>query len=263
MKTSSRILIFANLPGFLAVLAINYLSNSLPLNGKTPGQLSDQYPNLFTPAGLTFSIWGIIYLWLLVWVGAQVFALLNRSAAARIEPSVAKSGWLFFLSCLLNIGWLFAWHWEQLVLSVVVMLGLFITLLRLNRAAGVGFFKSSQSEKRLSHLPFGIYQGWISVALIANVTAVLVSRGWHGGSLGEMTWAILMVLAGATVAVLMLFRQNNIGHGSAVAWALLGIFLKRNGSLEAGSQVVAFVALASMVAVLVVAALRWRKWMAY
>lgn len=263
MKTSSRILVFANLLGFVAVLTINYLSNSLPLNGKTPGQLSDQYPNLFTPAGLTFSIWGIIYLWLLVWVGAQALALLNRSAAARMEPSVAKSGWLFFLSCLLNISWLFAWHWEQLVLSVVVMLGLFITLLRLNRAAGVGFFKSSQSEKRLSHLPFGIYQGWISVALIANVTAVLVNRGWHGGILGEMTWAILMILAGAFIAVWVLFRQNNIGHGLAVAWALLGIFLKRNGSLEAGSQAVAFVALASMAAVLVVAALRWRKWTAY
>jgi len=26
------------------------------------GDLSDLYPNLFTPAGLTFSIWGLIYL---------------------------------------------------------------------------------------------------------------------------------------------------------------------------------------------------------
>ena len=51
---------------FMIMVATNYLANALPFNNKTTGQLSDQYPNLFVPAGITFSIWGIIYLLLLL-----------------------------------------------------------------------------------------------------------------------------------------------------------------------------------------------------
>ena len=66
MKASFRTLAIANLLAFIAVLAVNYLANTLPLNGKDTGELSDQYPNLIVPAGITFSIWSVIYAWLAV-----------------------------------------------------------------------------------------------------------------------------------------------------------------------------------------------------
>ena len=47
---------------FVATVTVNYLAQLLPINGVTPGQVSDSMPNLFAPAGLTFSIWGLIYL---------------------------------------------------------------------------------------------------------------------------------------------------------------------------------------------------------
>ena len=53
---------------YLAMIATNYLANALPIGGKTTGELSDNLPNLFTPAGVTFSIWGLIYLLLAVYV---------------------------------------------------------------------------------------------------------------------------------------------------------------------------------------------------
>lgn len=49
---------FLNLVLFAGMVVMNYLANALPLNGKTTGELSDAWPNLFVPAGLTFSIWG-------------------------------------------------------------------------------------------------------------------------------------------------------------------------------------------------------------
>ena len=54
----SRLLFLAilNKIGFLGTFVVNGLSNALPLNGKTASELSDQYPNLFVPSGLTFSI---------------------------------------------------------------------------------------------------------------------------------------------------------------------------------------------------------------
>ena len=64
---------YLNLIAFVFMITMNYLANALPLNGKTTGQLSDQYPNLFTPAGITFSIWGVIYLLLLVFIILQLW----------------------------------------------------------------------------------------------------------------------------------------------------------------------------------------------
>ncbi|MFN0036775.1 MAG: hypothetical protein ACKVUS_17055 [Saprospiraceae bacterium] len=263
MKSSTRNLILLNVLGFLSVLAVNSLANALPLNGKTTGELSDQYPNLFTPAGLTFSIWGVIYAWLAVFVGFQIVALFRPSVAARVEPIVDKIGWFFLLTCIFNVSWMFAWHWEQVTLSVLIMAGFLITLLQMNRAIGTGHFKANSWEKWLAHFPFGIYQGWITVATIANVTTLLVNNGWRGGGFGEAMWAIAMVAVGAAAAIFILFRQNNIGHGLAVAWALLGIYLKRNDAGGVGSETVAVAALVAMVAVLAVTTLRWRRWAAY
>ena len=45
---------YLNLLFFAAMIVMNYLANALPLNGKTTGELSDAYPNLFVPAGVTF-----------------------------------------------------------------------------------------------------------------------------------------------------------------------------------------------------------------
>lgn len=263
MNRTTRVLVFANITGLAAVLVFNYLSVALPLNGKTPGQLSDQYPNLFTPAGLTFSIWGFIYLGLITWVGCQVAALMNQKLALKIAPMLEKIGWLFAYSCFLNIAWLLAWHWEKLLVSVVIMANLLYILTQLNQAAGVGTNKTSRLEKWLEHLPFGIYQGWITVAIIANITAWLTDFGWSGGGLAESTWAITMAAIGASLAIFMLYRQNNVGHGLAVSWALYGIYRKQIESSGVDSTTVAWAALGLACAVLLAVVWRWRKWMAY
>ena len=234
MEPKTRQLVIINSIALVAVLVINFLSVWLPLNGNTPGALSDQYVNLFTPAGSTFSIWGFIYTGLLIWLGAQIAGLFSARWAERINPSVEKAGWLFTITCVLNAAWLFAWHWQLLGLSVAIMIGLLVTLIVLNEAllSGVGIW---------ARLPFGIYQGWISVALIANVTAFLVSTGWHGGD-SEALIATIMVVIGAVVALTMLLWKGNYGHALAVAWALYGVFLKRDGAPEPGSETIALIA---------------------
>ena len=64
--------------GFLAMIYVNYLANALPIGGVTPGEASDAYANLFTPAGITFSIWGLIYLLLGAYVIFQFFYPKNK-----------------------------------------------------------------------------------------------------------------------------------------------------------------------------------------
>jgi len=73
--SKSRLLFLAilNIIGFLGTVVVNGLSSALPINGKTAGELSDQYPNLFVPTGLTFSVWGVIYILLAIFVLSSLY----------------------------------------------------------------------------------------------------------------------------------------------------------------------------------------------
>lgn len=261
MSSRYHRLVILNLLGFIAVLTVNYLANSLPLNGKTPGQLSDQYPNLFVPAGLTFAIWGAIYLILSVWMALQVVGLFNPTQRMRIEPAVENVGQTFIFSCLFNIAWLFSWHWERIGLSVFVMVLLLATLVSLNERTGNGREKINLYEKWGTHTAFGLYQGWITVALIANTTAWLVASGWQGFGISAPVWAVLMIVAGSGIAIYITWSRNMIFHGLAVIWALYGICLKREAVGDAPD--VLHTARACMSILSVVVLLRVGRWLRY
>jgi hypothetical protein len=251
-----RILILINTLAFAGVLWVNYLANALPLNGKTTGALSNQYPNLFTPAGLTFSIWGVLYLWLMIFTGVCLWGLLSSKTLQKVAPSIHQISLFFALGSLLNIAWIFAWHWEQLALSVAIMIGLLASLVVLNRQ----LYQPASTTPTWIKIPFGLYQGWITVALIANVTAWLVALGWRGGVVSEGLWAVLMITAGTIIALFFGTKQRNLGHVIAVLWALTGIVLKRNGASEAGSAMVAGAAIAGIgVLATVVSNSFWKK----
>ncbi|MCX5987845.1 MAG: hypothetical protein NTV35_02245, partial [Chloroflexi bacterium] len=55
-------MMITNVVTLVATLVLNGLATGLPLNGRTTGEISDSFPNVFAPAGYVFSIWGIIYI---------------------------------------------------------------------------------------------------------------------------------------------------------------------------------------------------------
>jgi hypothetical protein len=225
-KAPFQLLQILNLAGFLGTLVVNYLANALPIHGKTTGELADQYPNLFTPAGLTFSIWGLIYLLLAAFCVYQARGLFGHGKAGEHRLLVRKIGYLFFISCLANISWIVAWHYERVGISVGIMVVLFFSLLqiylRLRRDK-----QGTWQEKYLFQIPFSVYLGWISVATMANITAWLVDSGWSGGTLSEETWAIGLVGVAALLGIFMLLKRRDTAFAMVIAWALLGILIKR------------------------------------
>jgi hypothetical protein len=195
------------------MIVMNWLANALPLNNKSTGEISDSIPNLFAPAGITFTIWGIIYLLLLIYCILQ-FRQSNHTISMQI-------GWAFGLSCLLNAAWIVCWHYGRLPLSLVAMTGILVALIYINmliRDLPFGIIKAS----------FGIYLGWICIAMIANVTALLVHYNWQAWGLSEETWTIVMISAGALIATLTIYSVKNPFIGFSVIWAFAGIILKRH-----------------------------------
>ena len=227
-------LAMANLVGFVVMVVVNALATTIPLGGMTTGQLSDLYPNLFVPAGLTFSIWGVIYLLLGIFVVYGIVFSLRKA-----EPSssfIEKIGILFVISCLANAGWIFSWQYRVLPLSLVCMIILLLSLLFIYRQLTIGRSKAKPLEKYLVHLPMSIYLGWISIATIANVTALLVHYKWDRFGINDQVWAIIMIGIGILLALIMLLIKRDIFYTLVVDWAILGILLKRIGVDHSSAQ---------------------------
>ncbi|MDF1497288.1 MAG: tryptophan-rich sensory protein [Patescibacteria group bacterium] len=206
--------------GFVGVVAVNYLANALPIGGVTTGEASDAFVNLFTPAGVTFSIWGLIYLLLAVYVVYQFGAFSKKIN----DELIAKVNVYFILSSIANVSWIFAWHYGVIWLSVLLMLVLLVSLIRIADILRKESF--TNIEKFCVRLPFSIYFGWITVATIANITVFLVSLNWNGFGLSDQVWAVIILLVGAGIGIWRMMKDRNIAYGLVIVWAYLGILLK-------------------------------------
>lgn len=208
---------------FIVMLTVNALSVFLPLNGITPGGVSDSYPNLFAPAGLTFSIWGLIYLLLAAHTLYQIGLFRGKEKKSDDEYRY-QTGIVFSLTSLVNAAWIFSWHYRLIPWSMVLMVFLFVGLLY------IIFILNKQNlslkEKLLVRLPFSVYFGWITVAMIANVTVLLVSIGFNRFDLPESTWTILLLAIGALIGCAATIRFKDSAYGLVLVWAYTGILIK-------------------------------------
>jgi hypothetical protein len=249
MSKDRQVLIVSivNLVGFIGTVVVNVLATTLPINNITTGTLSDLYPNLFVPTGLTFAIWGLIYILLAIFVAYQLLPSVRRDA--RKAEFIQRIGPLFFISCLANIGWIYAWHYKIVPLSLALMLILLGSLLATYLRLNVGKSEAPKGEKLSVHLPFSVYLGWITIATIANVTALLVNTSWNAWGLGEQFWAVAVIIVGIAIALSILFTRRDIFYCLVVDWALLGILLKRLADTAVPDQNVVIVTIAGLVLV--------------
>lgn len=253
-----RTLQIINLLGFILVIVLNTLANALPLNGYTTGQLSDRYPNLFVPAGFTFSIWGVIYILLLIFI---IYQIRNWWSKHRLDMSfVNRIGPWFFVSCLANASWIIAWHYLLPELSLLIMLMILGSLIIIYLRLGIGQEDAPPSSFWAVRLPFSIYLGWITVATIANVTTVLVNLGWRGGSISEASWTIAMIGIATILGLIVLYRRGDLAYVAVLVWAFFGIHSKQAASNgESGVAQAAIIAMAALAIAAGIGVLRKRK----
>jgi len=224
--------IFAGL-AYIAMVYVNFLANSLPLNNRSTGAISDAYPNLFAPAGLTFAIWGLIYLLLALYVLYQ-FKSFGKEGSQKKEGLLKKINVLFIATSLANISWIFAWHYDYIGLSVLIMAVLLVLLIKIADILRVE--KMTMREKLFISTPFSVYFGWITVAAIANITVFLVSISWDGFGIADYLWTSIILLVGSLIGILRMRKDKNIAYGLVLIWAYLGILLKHLSAGGFGGQ---------------------------
>ena len=197
--------------GFIAMVIVNILSNALPINGQTASEISNRIDVLITPAGYVFSIWGVIYGLLAIWL----YLLWKKYKTMKTE-TYSKLTFLFVLSCALNISWLFSYHYEKFILSIFIIIALLIVLIAIYLMYPVG-------DRQFSgRLPFSIYLGWISVATIVNISYTLK---YYDVSLGidEVLGTIVLLAFAGILALIGLYRANDPFFALVFVWAIIGV----------------------------------------
>jgi len=157
-----------------------------------------------------------------------------------------KIGILFFISCIFNVAWILAWHYEIVWLSIIIMVLLLISLILIYVRLGTRRPQVRNSEKILINIPFSVYLGWITIATIANVTAFLVQINWNKFGISDQLWTVAVIAVGVIITLATVFSRNDIFYCFVVIWALVGILLKRIADNSMPDQLVIIASIAGI-----------------
>lgn len=222
---------FINWILYIAVLCINAMASILPINGYNTGEISAFYPNYFVPAGFTFSIWGVIYLFFLNYSIAHTYFSIKKEKNPLFIKWMDEINPWYWATCILNILWILSWHYLHIHTSVVIMLAFLFVLIQI-------FIINSSYKNQFSKTncfflltPFNIYIGWISVATIANISALLVYVNWGGLGIDPQLWALIMIAIAILLAFWFSYFNKIITAPIVIAWALWGIMHAKGGKI--------------------------------
>jgi hypothetical protein len=261
-RTVPKMLKWFILLALIAMLVVNALSSILPINGVTPKEVSDQYPNQFVPAPLTFAIWGVIYILVILYTLYQ-FGLFRRKDEAVNAKLLTRTGIVFIITSVLNLSWVIAWHYGLLTVSFLLIALFSIALIDM-RLIIHAQEPLSVKEKWFVRLPFSVYFGWVTVATIAGATALLVGNGFGGFGLSEAAWTMIILLVGATIGIATALRFRDIPYLLVFIWAYANILTNHVSPAGFAGAFVGVIAtlvlcLAAFVAVIVILIVRKAK----
>ncbi len=199
----------------LATIAMNALANILPLMGRSTADISDAYPVPFTPSGYVFSIWGVIYL------GLIVFGVWQARPRQAHDPRLRAAAPWIVLSGAFNVAWLVAWHGDRVVLSTLPIVGLLGSLIVTYETLGRG--PAGLGMRLGARLPFSLYLGWLTVATVANVAVAGWALGWRGAPFGAEAWALVMIAVASLIGLRVLQVRRDVAFALVLVWAFVGI----------------------------------------
>lgn len=233
----------------LIVLALTILSVVIAYGqvasgwGQSPAEFAADSDATLKVASYAFSIWGLIYLSLLVYAVRQALPQTGES-----EP-INRLGWpsaaAFFGIGLWVVASALDWEAATVVIIFAALLALAISLALC--APMLRALPRGDRDRWMTLWPLSLLAGWLTVAAPVNLITVATGNGALPGGLPATGWAMLAIAVVAVVGLVMTHRLRVLAYALPIAWGLIGAFvaeLERNPTL-------AFFALAAAVATLV------------
>ncbi|MFI5509064.1 hypothetical protein ACIA48_16460 [Mycobacterium sp. NPDC051804] len=236
-----------------AALALTQLVAPLVANAVAPDFLKSGATNqaLITPAGYAFSLWGLITLL----SAATALAILRYGLGSWWETSVLIDTSVAFVGFSV---WLMVAAQDWLWVSVAVFAAMVSALIHIMRllVRRRHDLTCPPWVAVLTTVTFGLYLGWSSIAVFANVAAALINSGVSASAAG---WQFV-VLAAATLSALILttMLRGTLGYTIGVVWALVAIVIGAADRDSVFLSVTASIAVA-LVVIATATALRRRR----
>lgn len=208
---------------WIAVITFNWWANSLPLGGNTTGDVSARYPNLLVPAGYAFSIWGVIYLML------GCYAFLRFFPRFRAAYRDKRLDLCYLAGSLLNIVWLLCWHnlYPVAAFAILILLALCNGYIIFIILPGYG-----QKTAWFVSIPFQLYFGWSSIAVLLNGVAVAVHWGADLSGNGGAWLGTVLLVCTVVFYWCILWRRYTAFAALAAAWAFAAVAVRQLGPLN-------------------------------
>lgn len=216
-----------NAIAFFIHLLLSWLTQFKLINTKNIGEISDQYPSLFTPSGKTFTIWSVIYISLIAFCIYHLIKAFKNDISHPANTDINKLNTLFIINNIATAAWLIVWVNEYMTVSVILILIQLITLIMMNLRLNIHDASRKFESKLFTQFPLSIYLGWISIATIANISTWLTAKGWNGWNVSEINWTITMIAIAVLLTIGVINRRKNVFFGLVIIWALYGILTKR------------------------------------
>lgn len=160
------------------------------------------------PAGYAFSIWGLIYLWLLAHAG---FGLLKR----RKDPAFLRPALPLLVSGLLGSVWLAIASSAPVTATLVILV--------MGGLAMLAYLRADRTQDRwLLAAPLAIYAGWLTAACGVSVGVILAGYG----VMSNTGSALVMLTVVIGVALFVQTRRPVMPvYGATVVWAAIGVIV--------------------------------------
>ena len=224
---------------FVFMIVFNILSNAICGIGEKPicnnnSQQSDNNPTYLTPDGLTFSIWGIIYLFEMFFTIYQALPV-TRGGGFELQVFNNVRPYVIF-AFILNGLWLIIFSFSLWWLSQVVIVGYLYCVVKAYQHLQVDWFSQVDNDgnivgikrKLCTYAPFGFQTAWLVLATTLNVGVVGFNNGWiPPPDFGVMIIAVVMVIN----AYLQITRAD-VCYAFVSCWALAGIVRQQTNPVK-------------------------------
>lgn len=203
-----------------AVVILNITASFFSLNGNTTAEITNRLPLLFIPADYVLVICWLLYIMLFFWIFK-----FHKTCHEMATTQRTRITFLFLLSCLLHIAWIFFWHLELFTWTVITKIALLIVLL-------LFYNLFPKRENRLfGRAPFSLLTGWIFITTLSNISYFLMIHGWSGFGLSDPLWAVILLTVSTAFALHFMYHYKDYVMNLVFVWAFIGIAV-RNGTEE-------------------------------
>jgi hypothetical protein len=81
-------------------------------------------------------------------------------------------------------------------------------------------------------VPFSVYFGWSTVAVVSNITVLLVYWNWNRFGIAESVWAVIIVAMAMAIGTATMLRNRDIAYGLVLIWAFVGILIRQTSDFS-------------------------------